>query len=72
MTHVSTDLAKAPRQGSLSFLGPQRAIRLGTFQFAVEHLKPIDAVIVGMYPRCRDQITENAALARHFGAGKGT
>jgi len=38
------------------------------FQFAFERLKPIDAVIVGMYPRYRDQITENAALARRFGA----
>ncbi len=42
------------------------------FQFAFEHLKPIDGVIVGMYPRYRDQISENAALARHFGATKGT
>jgi len=41
-----------------------------TFQFAFERLKPIDAVIVGMYPRYRDQITENAALARQFGTAK--
>jgi len=40
------------------------------FQFAFERLKPIDAVIVGMYPRHRDQITENAALARQFGTAK--
>lgn len=40
------------------------------FQFAFERLKPIDGVIVGMYPRHRDQITENAALARQFGAAK--
>jgi hypothetical protein len=42
------------------------------FQFAFERLKPIDGVIVGMYPRYRDQISENAALARQFGAVKGT
>lgn len=40
------------------------------FQFAFERLKPIDAVIVGMYPRYGDQITENAALARQFGTAK--
>lgn len=42
------------------------------FQFAFERLKPIDAVIVGMYPRYRDQISENAAFARQFGATKDT
>jgi len=42
------------------------------FQFAFERLKPIDAVIIGMYPRYRDQIAESAALARQFGAVKGT
>ena len=40
------------------------------FQYAFEHLKPIDGVIVGMYPRHRDQVTENAALARQFGTTK--
>jgi len=40
------------------------------FKFAFEHLKPIDGVIVGMYPRYQDQISENAALARQFGGGK--
>jgi hypothetical protein len=42
------------------------------FQLAFERLKPIDAVIVGMYPRYRDQMTENAALARQFGTAKDT
>ena len=40
------------------------------FKFAFEHLKPTDGVIVGMYPRYQDQISENAALARQFGGGK--
>ena len=42
------------------------------FKFAFEHLKPIDAVIVGMYPRYKDQIAENAAFARQFGVRKDT
>jgi hypothetical protein len=41
------------------------------FQFAFEHLKPIDGVIVGMYPRYRDQITENAAFTKQFGTREG-
>jgi len=36
------------------------------FQFAFEHLKPTDAVIVGMYPRFEDQIQENAQYTRQF------
>jgi hypothetical protein len=42
------------------------------FQFAFEHLKPTDGVIVGMYPRFQDQIHENAAYARQFGEAKHT
>jgi len=38
------------------------------FQFAFEHIKPSDGVIVGMYPRFHDQISENAGYARQFGA----
>jgi hypothetical protein len=37
------------------------------FQFAFEHLKPTDAVIVGMYPRFHDQISENAEFTRQLG-----
>jgi hypothetical protein len=40
------------------------------FKFAFEHLKPIDGVIVGMYPRYRDQISENAAFTRQSGTRK--
>jgi hypothetical protein len=38
------------------------------FSFAFSNIKPIDAVIVGMFPRYKDQITENARLARKHGA----
>jgi hypothetical protein len=37
------------------------------FEFAYGHIKPGDAVIVGMYPRYTDQVAENAELARAFG-----
>jgi len=37
------------------------------FKFAFEHLKPIDGVIVGMYPRYQDQVSENTGNARLFG-----
>jgi hypothetical protein len=37
------------------------------FEFAFEHIKPTDGVIVGMYPRFSDQVSENAGYARQFG-----
>jgi hypothetical protein len=40
----------------------------GAFEFAFRHLKPTDAVLVGMYPRFTDQISENAGLVREFAA----
>ncbi|MFW6162109.1 MAG: hypothetical protein ACODAJ_05025 [Planctomycetota bacterium] len=43
----------------------------GAFRFAFGHLKATDGVIVGMFPRFRDQAQENAALARRFGGAKG-
>ena len=36
------------------------------FKFAFEHLKPTDGVIVGIYPRFDDQITQNAGYTRKF------
>ena len=42
------------------------------FKFAFEHLKPTDGVIVGMYPRFDDQISQNAGYTRKFGAGLDT
>jgi len=38
------------------------------FRFAFENIKPADAVIVGMYPRYKDEAKENADLTRRFGA----
>jgi len=38
------------------------------FEFAFEHLKPTDGVIVGMYPRTRDQAHENARHTRQSAA----
>ncbi|MHC4726016.1 MAG: hypothetical protein ACYS17_02215 [Planctomycetota bacterium] len=37
------------------------------FKFAFEHLKPIDGVIVGMYPRYHDQVHQNAQYTQKFG-----
>jgi hypothetical protein len=37
------------------------------FQYVLGHIKPADAVVVGMYPRFADQVTENANLVRKFG-----
>jgi len=36
------------------------------FEFAFANLKPSDGVIVGMFPRFRDEPAENAALTRRF------
>jgi hypothetical protein len=38
------------------------------FKSAFEHIKPGDGVIVGMYPKYSDQIGQNVAFARQFGA----
>jgi len=37
------------------------------FKFAFENIKPIDAVIVGMYPRFQDEIAENVQYTRESG-----
>jgi len=37
------------------------------FEFVLGHIKPTDAVIVGMYPRYTDQIKENADIVRMYG-----
>ena len=39
--------------------------RLG---YAFRSIKPTDGVIVGMYPRFRDEAARNVALTRRFGA----
>jgi hypothetical protein len=40
------------------------------FQFAFAGIKPGDAVIVGMFPRFSDQVRQNAAYARKYGAAR--
>ena len=37
------------------------------FKFAFQNIKPIDAVIVGMYPRYSDEVSEDAECAKTFG-----
>lgn len=37
------------------------------FRFAFRNIKPTDGVIVGMYPRFKDEPAENARLARKYG-----
>jgi hypothetical protein len=36
------------------------------FRSVLGNIKPQDAVIVGMFPRYKDQVSENAALVRHI------
>ena len=36
------------------------------FKFAFENVKPSDGIIVGMYPRYQDQISQNAGFTRRF------
>lgn len=36
------------------------------FRFAFANIKPTDAVIVGMYPRFKDEVGENAAIVRRL------
>ncbi len=36
------------------------------FRFALANIKPSDAVIVGMYPRFKDEVIENTALVRRI------
>ena len=38
------------------------------FEFAFQNIKATDGVIVGMYPRYTDQISENAGLVRELAA----
>jgi hypothetical protein len=37
------------------------------FRYAFANIKKTDAVVVGMFPRHRDQVSENAALASKYG-----
>jgi hypothetical protein len=39
-----------------------------SFEFALKNIKPTDALIVGMYPRFTDQISENVGYVRELAA----
>jgi hypothetical protein len=74
---VMTEVARQVKQPCLGFkiLGAGRKCDSRqsvqeAFKLAFEHLKPIDGVVVGMYPRYQDQVSENAGNARQFGGGK--
>jgi len=45
----------------------ERAIDNG-FRYAFRRIKPTDAVIVGMFPAFRDELTESVMLTRKYGA----
>ena len=40
------------------------------FEFALENLKPTDAVVVGMFPKHSNQVAENAAIVREILSGQ--
>jgi hypothetical protein len=42
----------------------------GAFRFMYENIKPQDGVIIGMFPRFKDEIKQNAAMARKYGVVK--
>jgi hypothetical protein len=52
--------------GSGRLCGSQASVR-AAIQFAFEHIKPTDGVIIGMYPRFFDEIQANAEYIREFG-----
>ncbi len=41
----------------------------GAFRFVYQNIKSQDGVIIGMYPRFKDEIAQNAELARRYGGG---
>ncbi|MGB2820003.1 MAG: hypothetical protein WBF17_03420 [Phycisphaerae bacterium] len=69
-----TEVVRQVKQPCLAFkiLGAgrlcssQQAVQTA-FKFAFQHIKPIDGVIVGMYPRFFDEVRANARYARQFG-----
>jgi hypothetical protein len=71
---VMTQVARQVKQPCLGFkiLGAgrlcssQQAVR-AAFKFAFENLKPIDGVIVGMFPWCFDEVSANARFTRELG-----
>jgi hypothetical protein len=80
-TYLSSDpprmcaMIRQSRKPCLGFKIPAAGRRCGSpedvrkaFEFAFQNIKPSDAVIVGMYPRYTDQISENARLVRELAA----
>jgi hypothetical protein len=69
-----TEVVRQVRQPCLGFkiLGAgrlcadQQTVR-AAFQFAFEHIKPTDGVIVGMFPWCFDEVSANAQYTRELG-----
>jgi len=43
----------------------------GAFRFVLSNIKPTDAVIVGMYPRFKDEIKQNVEVVRNILSGAG-
>ena len=71
-------MIKATRKPCLAYKVLAAGRRVGSsdevrrcFQEAFTNLKPTDAVIVGMYQQFGDQVGEDAALVREFGARRG-
>jgi hypothetical protein len=70
-----TQVARQVKQPCLGFkilaagrlCANQQVVRQA-FKFAFTHLKPIDGVIVGMYPQSFDQVRANAQYIREFAA----
>ena len=70
-----TRVVRQVRQSCLGFkiLGAgrlcadQQSVR-AAFKFAFENIKPIDGVIVGMFPWCFDEVSANAQFTRELGA----
>ncbi len=50
---------------------PANARRMA-FEYAFSSIKPTDGVVVGMFPKHRPEVAENAALVREIAAGSGT
>ncbi|MGO8735422.1 MAG: hypothetical protein ACLQVM_21805 [Terriglobia bacterium] len=80
-TYLSTDpprmceMIRRTRKPCLGFKILAAGRRCGTpedvrkaFEFAFQNIKPSDGVIVGMYPRYTDQISENVGLVRELAA----
>jgi hypothetical protein len=48
--------------------GTPESVR-AAFEYAFTNIKPTDAVVVGMFPKYRNQVEENAQYVREMTAG---